>query len=121
MIKEYARNLGEVDKTDNRILYEYLLLVATAYGMFFDVTNSIRRYYINNFEDGQNQDALDIFFSKYPLPRQYAIGKSPHFLPFPFSSVPEKISLTYSHVRLENPTSEKRDQNNPEHCFRFHF
>jgi len=43
------------------------------YGMFVDATNSIRRYYINNFQDGQNQDALDIFFSKYPLPRQYAI------------------------------------------------
>jgi len=45
----------------------------TVYGLLYDVFNSVKRYYINNFEDGYNQDALDIFFMRRPLPRKYAI------------------------------------------------
>jgi len=45
----------------------------TVYGILYDVINSVKRYYINNFQDGANQDALDIYFMKRPLSRKYAI------------------------------------------------
>jgi hypothetical protein len=36
----------------------------TLYGLLNDGINSVTRYYINNYEDGRNQDALDLVVSK---------------------------------------------------------
>lgn len=34
-------------------------------GAFMDGVNSVTRYYLNNFEDGRNQDSLDLFLGLY--------------------------------------------------------
>jgi hypothetical protein len=43
----------------------------TMKGMLNDGLNALSRFYINNFEDGENQDALDILLEKRPLPSSY--------------------------------------------------
>jgi len=45
-------------------------------GAINDATNSLKRYYLNNFEDGEYQDALDIFLLKKPLSPTYEIDSS---------------------------------------------
>jgi len=49
---------------------------STLSGHFNDATHSVKRYYLNNFEDGEYQDALDILLQKFPLPTSYELDAS---------------------------------------------
>jgi len=46
-------------------------------GALKDASNSLKRYYINNFEDGEYQDAVDVFLQKRPLVNPYKIDIKP--------------------------------------------
>ena len=60
-------------------------------GAIQDGINSLTRYYLNNFEDGENQDALDLFHGKYRPDRA---------APSPLKTVAAQESLTWFTFRV---------------------
>jgi len=49
---------------------------ATIKGHMNDAIGAITRYYINNFEDGRNQDAIDIINARRPVTQDFKIDAS---------------------------------------------
>lgn len=55
-------------------------------GVIQDARNSLTRFYVNNFQDGYNQDAIDIFLCNYRPTKTNPIS--------PFSSKPSSASAS---------------------------